>query len=122
MQSSLRHKAEKTNGFQGNRLAAGIGSGDDDHSEVLTQTKIDRHYLTSEQWVPGLAKVQLAIQISPRLACIDETGETSLGQVQIDLGQQLHCQIYIRAILSHLLRQIQQDPINLLPLCQLQLA
>ena len=44
MQAALRHQGQQADGLQGDRLAAGVGTGDDQGVEVHTQTDGNRHH------------------------------------------------------------------------------
>ena len=56
VQAALGHQAQQSDGFQGHGFAAGVGAGDDQGVELLTQLHGDRHRLgLIQQGVPGPA-------------------------------------------------------------------
>ncbi len=44
MQAGLAHKGKKTYGFQGNGLSAGVGTGDDQQTEILSKPDINGNH------------------------------------------------------------------------------
>ena len=65
MQAALGHEGEQADGLDGHRLAAGVGAGDHQGVEVLTQHQVVGHRpVRVQQGVAGFPQVQAALHDS----------------------------------------------------------
>ena len=102
-QSSLGHQAEQSDGLERDRLAAGVGSGDQDAAGVGGQgggdwDDIARQYVGIEQRVSGRVEDQVArLPADPveavvlgRQRSVEFAAESGLGLGEVDLGETAH--------------------------------
>ena len=88
MQAALGHQTQKADGFQGNGLAAGVGAGDDQGVELLTQLHGDGHCLgLVQQRVPGPAQGHAAPAADLRTAGVQLIAQLRPGKDHVQVHQ-----------------------------------
>ena len=113
METALVHRGEQADGLQGDRLAAGIGAGDDQGVEVLPQLHVDRHGLCLiQQRVPGAAQDD-ALPLHGRLLAVQLVGELGLGKNQIQPHQQQEIRVDLLPVLGAVGGELGQDALDL---------
>ncbi len=122
MQAALGHQAQQANGFQGHGFAAGVGAGDDQGVELLTQLHGDRHRLgLVQQRMPGPAQGHAAPAADLRAAGVELIAQLRPCKDHI----QLHQNVVVPEDVLHLGSagggQLPQDAVDLLLLPGLQL-
>ena len=86
VKSRLSHKCEKAHGFQGDSLAAGVGTGDDQKIKIVPQTDVYGYsLLLMDERMAGFAQVDAALLIKDRLASVHIHGERASGKNKIKL-------------------------------------
>ena len=87
MQSRHAHQLEQTHCLERDRLASGVGSGDDDHIVVGTQFDIDGNDLFGvDQGMTAVADVDVVFIVENRPGGILLHGQISAGKDEIQLG------------------------------------
>ncbi|OQA10685.1 MAG: hypothetical protein BWY65_00466 [Firmicutes bacterium ADurb.Bin373] len=114
MQPGLGHQGKQAGCLQGNRLAAGVGSGDDQRVEIFAQTDIYRHDVPFQQGVPALPDVQDCFIRQDWRPGVQALAVPGPGDDEIQLAQGVQADLNILQTLRHSLRQGGQDPLDLL--------
>ncbi len=151
VQPGLGHQGHQPHRLQADRLAAGVGAGDEDDKHVLLQRQVRRHHrLGVKQRVAGGfdpdsgAGVQVARRGRPvlphlavagrlglrcappldkaRLDGVDRQGVVGAGEDRIQLGYALDDALDSIALVGHLFGEFAQDALNLLLLLHQQAA
>ena len=90
MQAALSHESEQPRRFQGDRLAAGVGAGDDQGVEALPQFQVDGHrLLLVQQRMPSVAEHEPAVLHQFRLHAVHLIGQLAPGEDQVQRQQQV---------------------------------
>ena len=89
VESCLSHQGKKSDGFQRYRLTAGIGTGDDQQIECVSQRNGDRdHLLRIQQGMTAFPDVNASVLSlkTGRLAFM-ESSQASFGENEVQFGQ-----------------------------------
>ena len=120
MKSAFRHQAEKSDGLKCDCLAAGIGAGDHQSVEILSQRYIDGHRrILRQKWMTGMIQDDIRFR-NLRLHAVEIIGELCLREDQIQSCQDLEIRTDLFTVCSTFRRQLHKDPLDLqfLPGCQ----
>ena len=94
VKAGLTHEGEKAYGLEGNGLASGVGAGDNQQIEVLSQPKVDGNHLGRvQQGVASVLDVDIAPVVEDGSAALVVAGQGGLGENEVQLGKQLHIQL-----------------------------
>ena len=86
MKPCLSHQGEQSYRFQGNSLAAGIGSGNDQKVKVLSQVDIDgNHLLPLQERVAPLSDINIVVFIENRLRGVLLHGELGFRKYEVQV-------------------------------------
>ena len=89
VEAGLSHEGKKPHGFQGNRLASGIGSGHDQQIKILPQPYVDGHdLLRIQQRVPPVLDSDMAFRIEDGAGGLHISGEHGPGEDKIQSHHQ----------------------------------
>ena len=94
MQAALRHEGEQAHRLEGDRLATGVGAGDDERGKILPEPQIAGHHLvrinkgmTAAHDLEVPARVHLG-QAGAHLPCQKPLGEGKVQmRQQLDIGE-----------------------------------
>ena len=115
MEAGHAHELEEADGLEGDGLAAGVGTRDDDHVVVGAQLDIDGDDLFGvDQGMAALADVDVIFVIKDRPGRILLHGQVGAGKDEIQLGHVFGVVPELHQVLSRLGRQGRQDLFNLL--------
>ena len=90
VQAALGHEGEQASRFQGDRLTAGVGAGDDQGVKALPQFQVDGHcLLLVQQRMPGVAEHEPAVLHQFRLHAVHLIGQLAPGEDQVQRQQQV---------------------------------
>ena len=121
VQAALGHQAQQANGFQGHGFAAGVGAGDDQGVELLTQLHGDRHRLgLIQQRMPGPAQGDAAPAAHLRAAGVELIAQLRPCKDHIQLHQNVVVPEDVLHLAGTLSRELAQDTVDLLLLTGLQ--
>ena len=121
MQPALCHQCQQANGFQSNRLAAGIGAGDDHGVKIRAQPHRNRHhFFRIDQRMPGVSQFHLTLIVHDGRPCPHPIGQLRLGKDHVQLHQHSVIQIDVIPMCRCLSGKLRQNPLDLLFLLQLQ--
>ena len=122
MEAALGHEGEQAGGFQGDGLAAGVGAGDDQGVEVLSQPQVDGHRrLLVQQGVTGLPEAEGAVVDHPGAHAPEAVGELSPGENHVNLLQKVVVEQDVLTVVGHQGGELRQNALDLLFLPALEL-
>ena len=89
-QAAHRHQREQAERFEGDGLAAGVGTRDDKGVKFSAEVDVDRHHLVlGDQRMPRLLEVDDAAVIDNRHGRAHGIGEVGLGKDEVELREAL---------------------------------
>ena len=88
MKPGLSHQRQKSHGFQGYGLSAGVGAGDDQQMKFLSQMDIDGNYpVFVDQRVAALADVDITVRVEQGAGGLLIHGQRGPGKNEIQLRE-----------------------------------
>ena len=115
LQARLGHEGKQAHGFQGHRLAAGVGAGDNQRGELPAHPQIGgHHHRPVNEGMPPTDDVDKALPVQLGGNGVHLPAEQPLGKGEVQLGQQLHILLELLGIGGHLGGEGRQDALDLL--------
>ena len=123
--SHARHERRETRALQGQRLATGVGSRDDEQIELLSQAQIQGDHLRQvperlfleQEWMAKAPQAQALgsarFARKARHASVRVTRVARPDEGQLELADALGAALDVVAIAHHLLGQLGQDAVDL---------
>ena len=115
--SAHGHKGKKSDGFEGNGFAAGVGSGYDEGVKILAQSYVcGNHLFRVDKGVPRFFKVDFPAVVKHRLACLHVKGKLSLCKDDIEPYDRLVSRLYAFGKARRFRGKLRKNTVDLLPL------
>ena len=122
VQPALGHKRQQAQGFQGNRLAAGIRTGNHQGIKGVAQLQVNRHRLFRvQQGVSGPAQTGTAVPPDLRPHAVHFIAQFSPCENQVQMDQRVIVPLNIFPVGRRIRRQLRQNPFNFFLLLRFQL-
>ena len=112
-----RHEGHEAQRLDGHGLAAGVRAGDDQRVEFFSQTDVGLHDLPRvDERVAGILEVDDACIVQMRSGRLHGVGHLCLGKDQVQVDAALVALFRFTVNRPGLVRQVSEDPLDLLPL------
>src|SRR5262249_49914208 len=108
--------------LQRDRLAAGVGAGDDHYGEVLPEAKVDRNDVASQKRVAGAMEDDSSFVVHARLHTVGQACVAGFGQLEIEVRKGINSLLDTLGLGTDLPGDLAKDALDLLLILTLQLA
>ena len=122
MEAALGHQGQQAQGLEADGLAAGVGAGDDQGVEGVSQLDVDGHGLFGiQQRMPGPPQVDGPVPANLRAHAVHLVAELAPGKDQVQMDQRVVVPLDILPVGRRFRGQLRQNAFDLLLLLGLQL-